>query len=111
MKLRPFCAFLQISLFFVMITSHDLYEGHRFGARMTYKEVKKHGLFFFKRKVTVDLDYPEGTNITGIACVDLDPEKRGTVIITEGGLYSSFIHLILESERGYGLRYIIEVYQ
>ena len=90
---------------------YDLYEGHQFGARMTYRQVKKHGLLFFKRKETVNLEYPAGTIIKGIAIIDLDPEKRGTVNIIAGGLNYNFVYINLESERSYGLTYTIEIYQ
>lgn len=55
--------------------------------------------FFFKRKEVVNLVYPEGTNITGIACIDLDPDKRGIVSITEGGLYSSYVRIIWKARK------------
>lgn len=94
-----------------MISCYDLYEGQQFGARMTYRQVKKQGLLFFKRKAVVDLEYPRGTKIAGIAIVDLDPEKQGTVTILAGGLNYNFVYIVLESERSAGLRYTIEIYQ
>lgn len=109
MRLFCYCAFFITLLF--LISCHDLYEGDHFGARMTYREVKKHGLLFFKRKQTVNLDYPLGTLISGIAIVDLDPEKRGTATIIAGGLNCNYVYIILESERSAGLRYTIEIYQ
>ena len=109
MRFLCFCAFFITSVF--VISCYDLYEGQHFGARMTYRQVKKHGLLFFKRKEIVDLEYPVGTNITGIAIIDLDPEKSGTVSILAGGLYYNFVYIILESARSVGLRYTIEIYQ
>lgn len=101
---------LGFSLVVGYISCYDLYQGDDFGARMSYREVKKHGLLFWKRQETVILDYPIGTNITGIACIDLDPDKKGIAAIVDGGVNYNFVHINLESERGVGLRYIIEVY-
>lgn len=77
---------------------------------MSYREVKKHGLLFWKRSEVVTFDYPEGTFITGIACTDLDPNKKGLATIVSGGINLNYVQINLESERSVGLRYIIEIY-
>ncbi|KAI5644598.1 transcription activator MBF2 domain-containing protein [Phthorimaea operculella] len=105
-------------LFFLLFTtilqstvySYDLYDGYEFGARMSYREVKKHGLLFFVRQETVVFEYPQGTNITGIAISDISENKLGIPRILEGGVGHSFVKIHLESERSTGLKFIIEIY-
>lgn len=92
------------------VLCYDLYLGSDFGARMSYREVKKQGLLFFKRSESLTFEYPEGTNITGIACVDLSPNKMGSVTVEEGGIGFNSVSLYLESERSASLRYTVEIY-
>lgn len=92
------------------VLSYDLYEGDDFGARMTYKEVKKQGIVFFTREETLYFVYPWDTQITGISCVDITPNHLSTTNIEEGGIGHAYVKLHLQSARGYGLKYIVEIY-
>lgn len=106
--------FYYILFFLILINcgvlSDNLYEGDDFGARMTYKEVKKQGLAFFKREETLYYSYPWDTQITGISCVDITPDHLSTATIEEGGIGYGYVKLYLQSARGYGLKYIVEIY-
>lgn len=93
-----------------LAATHDLLEGYDFGVRMSYTEVKKHGLLFFKRHDSVAFSYPKGTKITGIACVDLSPKKKGIPKIVQGGINSSFVQIDFESEVSAGLKFTVEIY-
>lgn len=92
------------------VLSYNLYEGNDFGARMSYKEVKKQGIVFFLREETLYYAYPFNTQITGIACVDITPNHLSTATIEEGGIGHAFVKIHLQSARGYGLKYIVEIY-
>lgn len=107
MRLELCCV---VFLIINQIVAYDLYEGTDFGSRMSYAEVKKQGLLFFKRYKMLSFTYPEGTKITGIACVDLTPIKHAVAKITKGGVNADYVEISLQSERSYGLRYIIEIY-
>lgn len=109
MRLRLHCVLIILSFAF-LAESYDLFEGNDFGARMSYKEVKKHGLLLVRRTKTVSYIYPMGTKITGIACTDLTPNKTSDIKIVKGGLNENFIELEMTSARGSGLKYIIEIY-
>lgn len=107
-----FCLKLFCVIFFLnnLVNTTDLYEGYDFGVRMSYTEVKKHGLLFFKRHDSVNFVYPEGTKITGIACTDLTPNKKGVPTIVEGGINSSHVKIDFDSERSAGLKFTVEIY-
>lgn len=92
------------------VLSYDLYKGDDFGARMSYKEVKKQGLAFFTREQTLYFAYPWDTQITGISCVDITPDHLSTATIEEGGIGHGYVKIRLRSARGYGLKYIVEIY-
>lgn len=94
----------------ILINCVDFYQGHDFGARMTYAEVKKHGFIFVERSKTVSYTYPLGTKITGIACIDLTPNKTSSINVINGGLNESYIDIEMVSGRGCGLKYIVEIY-
>lgn len=104
------CAVIELFFIFNLTSSYDLYDGHDFGTRMSYTEVKKHGLLFFRRQETLIFNYPPDTNITGIACMDISPDKKGIATILEGGVGKNFVKLHFESETSVGLRFIIEIY-
>lgn len=105
---------LKLIWFVLILNSYvetvDLIEGYDFGARMSYTEVKKHGLLFFKRQDSVAFCYPEGTKITGIACTDLSPNKKGIARITRGGVNSSHVQIDFKSELSAGLKFTVEIY-
>lgn len=101
-----------ILLVHCVLTSNclNLYAGNDFGARMTYTEVKKQGFIFVKRTKILSYTYPMGTIISGVACIDLTPNKTSTANIINGGLGQNYIEIQLESARGLGLKYIVEIY-
>lgn len=112
MRLHPvfyYAVILVVLLQVFEVLGNDLFVGYDYGSRMSYQEVKKHGFLFFKRAETLFFKYPDG-KITGIACVDLTPDKTGNATITKGGLDHDFVEIYLESERSTGLRYIVEIY-
>lgn len=102
--------FFLLTLLSYGVFSYNLYEGDDFGARMSYKEVKKQGIAFFKREETLYFAYPWDTQITGIACVDITPDHLSTATIEEGGIGHVYVKIQLQSARGYGLKYIVEIY-
>lgn len=75
-----------------------------------HKEVKKQGLAFFTREQTLYFAYPWNTQITGISCVDITPDHLSTATIEEGGIGHGYVKIHLQSARGYGLKYIVEIY-
>lgn len=108
--MRNYFTLYIVFLTFALSFSKDYFFGDDFGVRMTYKEVKKQGFILFNREETLNFVYPERTNITGIACVDLSPEKSGTVTIEDGGIYNNHVKLNLKSGYGKGLKYTVEIY-
>lgn len=74
------------------------------------KMVESAAIPLLKREEEVFFEYPAGDQkIKGIAIKDLH-ESKAQASITRGGLGFGFVNIKLKSERGSGLKFIIEIF-
>lgn len=73
------------------------------------KQIESVAIPLLKREEEVTFEYPGEQKIRGIAIKDLE-EGNAEPSITRGGLSFDFVTIKLKSERGSGLKYLIEIY-
>ncbi|KAJ8708654.1 hypothetical protein PYW08_010036 [Mythimna loreyi] len=99
----------------VLVESNSVFVGHVYDqtglVRKVYdKMVESTAIPFIKREEEVFFEYPAGDQkIKGIAIKDLT-ESKAEASITRGGLGFGFVNIKLKSERGSGLKYLIEIF-
>lgn len=98
-----------------LVQSNSVFVGHLYDqtglVRKVYdKMVEATAIPFIKREQEVFFEYPAGDQrIKGIAIKDL-AESKADASITRGGLGFGFVNIKLKSERGSGLKYLIEIF-
>lgn len=104
-----------ISAIVALVQSNSVFVGHVYDqtglVRKVYdKMVESTAIPLIKREEEVFFEYPAGDQkIKGIAIKDL-AESKAEASITRGGLGFGFVNIKLKSERGSGLKYLIEIY-
>ncbi|XP_049788395.1 probable salivary secreted peptide [Schistocerca cancellata] len=98
-------------------SSHNLVLGWRqYGDRLLLRQTVHKGSRFFG-VVTAEFSYPpphsypRPANITAVYAIDLKKDGHGAFVnLTSGGVGMPRVSLRFKSQRGYGVKHLVEVY-